>query len=193
MLRACIGASVTKKGYQLRINILKDKKSDLVADSHSILARWRNHFFQLLNIQRDNDVRQREIHTAEPMPEPSAIEVELAIERVKSHKSPGIDQIPRELRQGVEQFAMRSINLFLFGVWRNCMRSGRGQSFYLSIRRVINCNYRGILLSPPMYNLLSNCAVKVNSICRGNYWGSSVWILMQQVNYRSYISHSSNS
>ena len=26
-------------------------------------------------------------------------------------------------------------------------------------------------------------AVKVNSIYRGNYWGSSVWILTQQVNY----------
>jgi len=51
-----------------------------------------------LNIQRDNDVRQTEIHTAEqPMPDPSAVEVELAIERVKSHKSPGIDQIPEEL------------------------------------------------------------------------------------------------
>ena len=31
------------------------------------------------------------------MPEPSALEVELAIEKLKSHKSPGIDQIPAEL------------------------------------------------------------------------------------------------
>jgi hypothetical protein len=37
-------------------------------------------------------------HTAEPLaPEPSASEVELAIEKLKSHKSPGIDQIPAEL------------------------------------------------------------------------------------------------
>jgi hypothetical protein len=51
-----------------------------------------------LNIHRDNDVWQTEIHTAEqPMPEPIVFEVELAIERVKSHKSPGIDQIPTEL------------------------------------------------------------------------------------------------
>jgi len=92
------GISDFKKGYQLGINILKDEKGDLVADSYSIWARWRNHFYQLLNIQRDNDVRQTEIHTAEqPMPDPSAVEVELAIERVKSHKSPGIDQIPEEL------------------------------------------------------------------------------------------------
>jgi len=29
-----------KKGYQLRTNIIKDEKGDLVADSHIILARW---------------------------------------------------------------------------------------------------------------------------------------------------------
>jgi len=31
------------------------------------------------------------------VPEPSAFEVELAIQKLKSHKSPGIDQIPAEL------------------------------------------------------------------------------------------------
>ena len=51
-----------------------------------------------MNIHGVNDVRQTEIHTAEPLvPEPSTFEVELAIEKLKSHKSPGIDQIPAEL------------------------------------------------------------------------------------------------
>jgi hypothetical protein len=31
------------------------------------------------------------------VPEPSAFEVELAIAKLKCHKSPGIDQIPAEL------------------------------------------------------------------------------------------------
>jgi len=45
-----------------------------------------------------NDVRQTEIHTVEPlMPEQNAFEVELAIEKLKRYKSPGIDQIPSEL------------------------------------------------------------------------------------------------
>jgi hypothetical protein len=36
--------------------------------------------------------------TAEPLvPEPSASEFEMAIEKLKRHKSPGIDQIPAEL------------------------------------------------------------------------------------------------
>jgi hypothetical protein len=35
----------------------------MVTDSHSILARWRNHFSQLLNVNGVNDVKQTEIHT----------------------------------------------------------------------------------------------------------------------------------
>ena len=62
-------------------------KGDFVTDSHSIFARWRNHFSQLLNVHKVNDARQSEIHTAEPLvPEPSAFEVELAIEKLKSHR-----------------------------------------------------------------------------------------------------------
>ena len=62
---------------------------NLVTDCHSILARWRNHFSQLFNVHGVSDVRQTEIHTAEPpVPEPSAFDVELAIEKIKSYKSP---------------------------------------------------------------------------------------------------------
>jgi len=47
------------------------------------MARWRNYFSQLLNVH-GVDVRQAEIHTAEPLvPEPSAFGVELAIEKLK--------------------------------------------------------------------------------------------------------------
>jgi hypothetical protein len=63
----CRGITDFKKGYQPRINIVKDEKGDLVADCHSILAGWRNYFFQLLNVYGDNGVRQAEIHTAEPL------------------------------------------------------------------------------------------------------------------------------
>ena len=70
----------------------------MVTDCHKILARWRNHFSQLLNVQGVNDVRQTEIRTAVPLlPNPSAFEVEMAIEKLKRHKSPGIDQTPAKL------------------------------------------------------------------------------------------------
>jgi len=47
------------------------------------LAGWRKHFSQLLNIHEVNIFGQTEIHTAEPLvPEPSAFEFELAIEKL---------------------------------------------------------------------------------------------------------------
>ena len=92
------GISDFKEGYQPRSNIIKDEKGDLVSDIHSILARRKNHFSQLLNVQGGNDARQTEICTAEPIvPEPSAFQVEMANEKLKRHKSPGIGQIPAEL------------------------------------------------------------------------------------------------
>jgi hypothetical protein len=50
-----------KKAYQPRTNTVKDEKGDLVTDSHSILARWRKHFSQLLSVHGVNDIGQTEI------------------------------------------------------------------------------------------------------------------------------------
>jgi len=89
------GINDFKKDCEPRTNIAKDGKGDLVTDFHSILARWRNHFSQLLNVPGVNAIRQTEIHMVEPLvPEPSAFKVDLTIE---SNISPGIYQIPAEL------------------------------------------------------------------------------------------------
>ena len=44
------GITYFKKGYQPRTNRVKDEKGDLVTDSHNILAWWRNHVSQLLDV-----------------------------------------------------------------------------------------------------------------------------------------------
>jgi hypothetical protein len=70
-----ISRQICLLGYLPRIVIVKDENGDLVADSHSIMARWRNNFSQIVNVHGVSDVRQAEIHTAEPLvPEPSALE-----------------------------------------------------------------------------------------------------------------------
>jgi hypothetical protein len=56
---------------------VKDENCDLLAGSHNILNRWKNYFSQLLNVHGVSDVRQIEIHTAEPLvPDPTHFEVE---------------------------------------------------------------------------------------------------------------------
>jgi hypothetical protein len=82
------------------------------------LARWRNYFFQILNVHGVNDVRQAKVHTAELLvPEPSVSEIELAIEKLKSHKSPGIDQIPAELIKAGGRAISSEIHKCIISIW----------------------------------------------------------------------------
>ena len=87
-----------------------------------------------------NDVRQTEIHKAEPLvPEPSAFEFEMAIEKLKTHKSSGIEQIPVDLIKAGGITICSEIHklIILFGIRRICLRSERSPSLYLFIIRAI--------------------------------------------------------
>jgi len=91
----------------------------MVADSHSIVARWRNYFSQLFNVHGVKDVGQSQIHTAEPLvPEPHASEVQLAIDKLKSHKSPGINQIPAELIKAGSRKICLEIHILITAIWK---------------------------------------------------------------------------
>jgi hypothetical protein len=105
------GINEFKKGYQPRSNFVKDEKGDLLADSHNILIRWKNYFSQLLNVHRVSDVRQTEVHTAEPIvPDPSNFKVEIAIAKMKRYKSPGSDEISAKMiKAGVKYYVLKFI------------------------------------------------------------------------------------
>jgi hypothetical protein len=156
------GNSSVKKWYQPRTRIVKDEKGDLVADSHSIMARWRNNFSHILNVHGVSDVRQSEIHTAEPLvPEPSALELELAIEKLKSHKSPDIDQIPAELIKARGRTICYAIHKLFMAIWnKDELPEVWKESIIAPIHKMgdkTDCNnYRGMSLLPTMYKILSN-------------------------------------
>jgi hypothetical protein len=140
---------------------VKDDKGDLVADSHSILARWQKYFSQLLNVHGVDDVRRAEVHTAEPLvSEPSAFEVDLAIEKLKRHKSPGTDHIPAELIKAGGRTIPGVIHKLIISIWNKEELSEEWkESIIVPIykKRVkTHCNnYRGITLLPTMYKILS--------------------------------------
>jgi len=134
----------------------------LVADSHSIVARWKNYFYQLFNVHGVKDVRQAEKHTAEPLvSEPSASEIELAIDKLKSHKSPGIDQIPAELIKAGGRTIFLEIHKLMTSIWKKeKMPKDWKESIIVPIHKKgnkIDCNnYRGISLLRTTYKMLSN-------------------------------------
>jgi len=58
----------------------------LVTEFHHIFVMCWNHFLQLVSVHGVSDLRQTEIHTAQPIvPELSAFEVQMTIEKIKSH------------------------------------------------------------------------------------------------------------
>jgi hypothetical protein len=96
--------------------MVKEENGYLLADAHSILNRWKNYFCQLLMYV--NNVRQTKIHTAEPLvPKPSSFEVEIAIEKLKRYKSPGIDQILAEFIQSGRNTLCSEIHKLINCIW----------------------------------------------------------------------------
>jgi hypothetical protein len=71
----------------------------------------------VINVHRVHDVRQMDIHTAEPLvTEPSLVEVEIAIGKLEVYKSPGTDQISTELiRAGGETYS--EIHRLICSIW----------------------------------------------------------------------------
>jgi hypothetical protein len=82
------------------------------------LNRWTNFFKQVLNVHGIHDVRQMDTHTAEPLvPEPSLVEVEITIGKLKSYKSPGTDQIPAELIKAGGETLYSEIHRHICSIW----------------------------------------------------------------------------
>jgi hypothetical protein len=115
------------------------------------------------------------------VPEQSAFEVEMATEKLKRHKSPGIDQIPAELFKAGGRTIFSEIHNCINSIWN---KEDLPQEWKESINVPnykkgdnADCiNYRGIsVFVNHVQNFNQHLAVKVNSICRGNFLGSNIY------------------
>ena len=99
---------------------------------------------------------------AEPLvPEPRATEVELAVDKLKSHKSTGIDQIPAELIKAGGRTICLEIHKLTASIWKKeKLPEEWKKSIIVPIQKKgdkTECsNYRGISLLPTTYKILSN-------------------------------------
>jgi hypothetical protein len=64
------------------------------------------------------DVRQTEIHTAEPLvPEPSAFAIEVSVQNLRRHKSPVIGQIPADMIKARSRTILSYIHKLITSIW----------------------------------------------------------------------------
>ena len=95
------------------------------------------------------------------MPEPSATEVELAIEKLKSHRSPGIDQIPAELIKAGGKTICCEIHKLIISIWNKEELPKDWKELvlfpiYKKGDKTDRDNYRGISLLSTTHKILSN-------------------------------------
>ena len=115
-------------------------------------------------------------------------EVELAIDKLKSHKSPDIDQIPAELIKVGGITMCLEIHKLITSVWK---KEKLPEEWKESI--IVHIHKKGIRpiviiigayhFCQPLTKFIQLPAVKVNSICEGNYRGLSMWLSTQQIDY----------
>ena len=115
-----------------------------------------------MNVHGFSDVRQAEIHTAEPLvPETNALDFELIIENLESHETPGIDQMPAELIKAGGSTIRCAIFELIIAIWNKEELPGEWkESIIVPIQKKgdkTGCNnYRGISLLPTTNKILSN-------------------------------------
>ena len=114
----------------------------------------------------------------------------MVIETLTSHKSPGIDQIRAELFKAGGKTIHCEIHKLMISIWnKEDLPEDWKELIIVPIYKKgdkTDCsNDRGILLLPTTYKILSNILLSrlTPYAEERNYWGSSMWILTQQVNY----------
>ena len=95
------------------------------------------------------------------MPEPSAFEFDSAIEKIKSHKSPGIDQIPAEFIKARSRTIPYEFLKLIISIWdKEELPEERKESIiapiYKKDDKTLCNNYGGISLLLSTYKILSN-------------------------------------
>jgi len=109
-----------------------------------------------------NDVRQTDNrHSRNTSAWRRAFEVDLSVEKLKHHRSPGIDQISTELIKTGSRKIRSEIHKLIISIWnKEELPEEWKQSIVVAIYRKgdkTDCsNYRGITLLPSTYKIVSN-------------------------------------
>ena len=95
------------------------------------------------------------------MPEWNALVVEMPTEKLKGHRSPGIDQIPAEMIMAGGRTISIKILKLITSIWnKEELPEEWKESIFVLVykkgNKTVCSNYRGISLLPAMYKTFSN-------------------------------------
>ena len=137
-----------RKGYQPRMETVKNKEGNLLTNEEQVTQRWRQHYQELLNqpeperpVEETVGVEEQAVDAIE---EPSMEEIERVLRVLKNHKSGGEDGISAEL----------------VDVWRREVIPREWEtaviiSLHKKEDRTICNNYRGLSLLSVGYKILA--------------------------------------
>jgi hypothetical protein len=116
----------------------------------------------VLNINGVHDVRQIDIHKAEPLvPEPSLVKVEVAIGKLKSYKSPGTGHISAKVIKAGGETLCSEIQKLICSIWNKEELPQQWKKYIIvPIRKKgdkTDCNnYQGLSIISTACKVLSN-------------------------------------
>jgi len=104
-----------------------------------------------------------------------AFEVQMSIEKLKRHKVEGIDQIPTEV---IKARCRSEVHKLINSIWNkeDWPEQWKASMIATTCKKSDRTDCRNISLCQLHIKFFQLPAVKFNSICRLNYWGSSGWI-----------------
>jgi hypothetical protein len=171
MLEICVVINECNKRDQPGVNIIKDGNSNLLTDPQSLLKRQKNFFNKVLNVPGVHDVRQMDTHTAEPLvPEPSLVEAEIGVGKVKQAKSLGTDKILAKLIKAGDETLCSKVHDLICSIWnKEELPQQWKESIILPMHKngdKTDCdNYQGISLLSTAYKILSNILLARLTAC----------------------------
>ncbi|XP_029348373.1 uncharacterized protein LOC100575877 [Acyrthosiphon pisum] len=143
-------------------NVIREAEQDYRL--HNTRQLYHKYFEKLLNceVPVDTFTYGHNEPNYDPFPPPSKEEIEQQIKRLKSHKSPGKDDLQGEILKHADSSMIESIYLLIKEVWETeILPIDWGVAYICPIHKKgdkqVCSNYRGIALLDTTYKVLSYC------------------------------------
>lgn len=156
-----------KESFKPFINLVKDKDGKIVGNKTLVLERWSEFYEQHFKKSSESAKEQETnfdmgVVSVEPYIEPPAyVEIEIALDRMKNGKAPGLDQIPAEFIKYGGEDIKRALHKIINRIWEEERIPHEWEYGVISpIYKkgdCLNCeNYRAITLLGTAYKIMSN-------------------------------------